>query len=217
MIAIIGGGDIATRGIAPIVGGTVFDRDACDATDPGWVHAVLTALPAPLDAVIYTAGISTPATVTESDPRAWRREIEINTIGAYHVARAAIAAGAMRLVFIASIAGLYGKPNHSGYSASKAALISLTQSLAMEGHAAYAISPGRVDTAMRERDYPGEDPRTRLDPQQIGRIVDDILTDRYQPGDNIVIRMRGHRVLPLAVHTGDGWRQKLRVGNPITV
>jgi len=58
----------------------------------------------------------------------------------------------------------------------------------MEGHDAYAISPGRVDTPMRERDYPGEDPRTRLTPQQIGGVVADILAGEYEPGDNIIIR-----------------------------
>ena len=87
----------------------------------------------------------------------------------------------------------------------------------MEGHAAYAISPGRVDTVMRERDYPGEDPRTRLDPVVIGLIVKDILDGRYTPGDNVVVRMRGHEMLPLEIHRGDGWRERLRVGEPVTV
>lgn len=212
MIVIVGGGEIATRGIVPTVGGVTLPQAECDVTDWPAVAAAMGRL-AP-DVVVYTAGVSHVAPIADSDPARWRREIDTNLLGGYHVARAAPAAAT--LVFVASLAGLYGKPGHSGYSASKAGLISLVQSLAMEGRRAYAISPGRVDTGMRERDYPDEDPRTRLDPLRIGEIVSDVLAGSYTPGDNIVIRMRGHQVLPIEVHRGDGWCERLRVGQPPT-
>jgi NAD(P)-dependent dehydrogenase (short-subunit alcohol dehydrogenase family) len=226
VIAIFGGGEIAEKGIVPVVGGTVYrpTQDGYDVTDSRNLDFISNAVgtnpfrpeQGGARTVIFTAGVSHPASVADGSRLDWRNEIEVNLIGAYNVASAALLAGAKTLIFIASLAGLYGKPNHSGYSASKAGLISLVQSLAMEGHNAYAISPGRVNTAMRERDYPGEDPRTRLDPLVIGRIVADILASRYTPGDNIVIRMRGHQVQPIEVHRGDGWRERLRVGEPPT-
>lgn len=214
MIAIFGAGEIAEHGIEPMAGGKLVAAKECDVTNYGQVaSAMFHLLP---QVVVYTAGISHPVSVAESDPDRWAAELNVNLLGAYHVARAAAVENVGTLIFIASIAGLYGKPNHSGYSASKAGLITLVQSLAMEGYDAYAISPGRVNTSMRERDYPGENPKTRLDPIAIGDIVVDILAGRYTPGDNIIIRMRGHEVLPLEVHRGNGWRERLKVGEPPT-
>ncbi len=206
MILIFGGGDIATHGIIPIVGGTVSTanvkheheiRAACERHRPA--------------VVINCAGISHVATVADSDPGAWAEEVRVNLVGSYNVAHVASDA---TLIFLASVAGMYGKPNHSGYSASKAGVISLVQSLGMEGRNAYAISPGRVDTRMRERDYPGEDPRTRLHPKQIGDVVLDILAGKYEPGDNIIIRKIGFETF-LRVDKGEPWRDYLRVGQPV--
>ena len=213
MIALFGAGEIAERGIVPIVGGTVVPKDRCDVRRYNDVYAQMEDLHP--DVVVFTAAVSHPDSVTGGGVRLWRDEVETNLLGGYHVAKAAAGHGAT-MVLIASLAGLYGKPNHSGYSASKAGLISLVQSLAMEGHNAYAISPGRVDTGMRERDYPGEDPQTRLDPILIGLLVKDILDGKFTPGDNLVIRMSGHDVLPLEIHRGDGWAQRLKVGQPKT-
>lgn len=215
MIAIFGGGEIAEKGIIPVVGGKSVGYDECDVVDSYAVARVMNALKP--DAVVFTAGVSHPDSVVTARWSYWQRELLHNLLGGFNVAQAAARAGVRTMVFLASLAGLYGKPNHSGYSASKAGLISLVQSLAMEGHNAYAISPGRVNTAMRERDYLGEDPRTRLDPLVIGGIVKDILDGKYTPGDNIVVRMRGHEILPLEIHRGDGWRERLRVGEPVTV
>jgi NAD(P)-dependent dehydrogenase (short-subunit alcohol dehydrogenase family) len=215
VIAIFGGGEIAEHGIVPLVGETkIFSQSLVDVQDAPAVRLALYALAA--DAVVYTAGVSRPTSVADGDYHTWRPEFGVNVLGAFVVASEAIKAGVKTLVFVASLAGLYGKPNHAGYSASKAALISLVQSLAMDGHNAYAISPGRVNTSMRERDYPGEDPLTRLHPHAIGLIVADILAGKYTPGDNVIVRMRGHEMLPLEIHRGDGWRERLRVGEPPT-
>lgn len=211
MIAIFGGGEIADKGIRVV--GRSISKATCDVTDRRLVDCAMTLLLP--ECVIFTAGVSRPMKVAD-DRAGYIDEIWTNLIGAFNVARAAAECSVGTLIFIASLAGLYGKPNHAGYSASKAGLISLVQSLAMEGHNAYAISPGRVQTMMRERDYPGEDPRTRLDPRRIGEIVRGILDGKYTPGDNIVIRMRGHEVLPIEIHRGDGWRERLKVGEPTT-
>ena len=114
------------------------------------------------------------------------------------------------MIFIASVAGLYGKAEHSGYSASKAGVISLVQSLGMEGHLAYSISPGRVDTKMREKDFPGEDKRTRLTTKQVAQVVKSCIDGKYQPGENIIIRKRGFRTLK-RIDKGQPWREYLNV------
>lgn len=209
MIAIFGGGDIATNGIIPVVGGQI--AEPCDVTSFTQVELAIAGWRPEI--VINCAGISIPADIATSDPRGWEHELRVNLLGSYHVAKAALDHDVSIMIFLASVAGLHGKPQHGGYSASKAGVISLVQSLAMEGHHAYAISPGRVDTRMREHDYPGEDPRTRLGPTQIGEVVGDILAGHYEPGDNILIRKIGYETF-LRVDRGEPWRSYLRVGEP---
>jgi NAD(P)-dependent dehydrogenase (short-subunit alcohol dehydrogenase family) len=207
-VLIFGGGDIATKGIIPTVGG---DISRADVRSYWQVYkAVEDASP---DVVINCAGISDPTTVHDSDPIDWRRELEVNLVGSFHVAKAAVDHQVRTVILVASVAGLYGKPNHSGYCASKAGVISLVRSLGMEGHDAYAVSPGRVDTKMRERDYPGEDPRTRLHPLQVGDLVRSIVAGVFDPGDNIVIRKQGFDTY-VEVDKGEPWRTYLRVGEP---
>lgn len=214
-IMIIGAGDMAAKGMVPVIGGDLVTEAECDVTKFDQVQAVLRE--GEPDVVIVTAGVSHPKTIAESDPLWWHREIEVNLIGSYNVAKAAIEAGVETMVFIASVAGMYGKPHHSGYSASKGGVISLVQSLGMEGHNAYAISPGRVDTSMREKDYPNDLPLTRLEPVEIGELIGRILNGEFEPGDNIVIRRIGFETVPIIVDKGEPWREHLKVGQPVTL
>ena len=66
---------------------------------------------------------------------------------------------------------------------------------------------------MRERDFPNEDPKTRLSSKEIGRVVKEIIDNKHKPGDNIVIRKRGYRILR-RIDRGSGWAEYLRVGEP---
>ena len=206
MRLVFGFGDIARRGIIPAIGG---DGTTVDVTD---FHAVDESIRMnEPDVVVNCAGVSHPAPLAGPIAGAWREEIEVNLIGSYNIARASVAHNVRTMIFIASVAGMHGKPHHSGYSASKAGVISLVQSLGHEGYNAYAISPGRVDTKMREHDYPGEDPRTRLTCEQVGAVASAILAGKYERGDNIIVRKIGFET-HLKVDRGEPWRSWLRVG-----
>lgn len=169
-------------------------RPKFDVSDEMAVMLAYSMMPKP-DLVIYTAGVSHIQRFGEMNANEVREEFNSNILGAFHVANVGVFQKVGAFIFLVSVAGLYGKPNHAGYSASKMALRSMIESLAMEGYEAYGISPGRVDTKMRERDYPGEDPRTRLSTQQVAGVVQEILDGKHQSGDNIIIRKRGYRVL----------------------
>jgi NAD(P)-dependent dehydrogenase (short-subunit alcohol dehydrogenase family) len=210
-ILIIGGGDIADNGIVPLLGGTCLTEEDCDIRNFLSIESKIAKLKP--DTVICTAGVSHVSDIKNSSPEKWKEEIEINLIGSYHVAKACTMHGVKNMIFFASVAGLYGKPEHSGYSASKSGVISLVQSLGMEGYNAYAISAGRVHTKMREKDFPNEDPKTRLLPKSIGKVVKEILNNKYKPGNNVIIRKRGYRILR-RVDKGSGWAEYLRVGQP---
>jgi 3-oxoacyl-[acyl-carrier protein] reductase len=110
-----------------------------------------------LDIVVINAGIDTPnVTVADSDPATWRRIIEVNLIGAYHTAKAALphlgARGGGKIIFMGSGMGHRALPARSAYAASKAGVRMLTRVLAQElaphGIAVNELIPGPVHTAM---------------------------------------------------------------------
>jgi NAD(P)-dependent dehydrogenase (short-subunit alcohol dehydrogenase family) len=111
-----------------------------DITDAEAVVAALAGTEAesgPVSILVNSAGIAGPNHTLDAYPLAdWRRVIDINLHGTFHVNRAVVpgmkARNYGRIVNIASIAGKEGNPNASAYSASKAAVIGLTKSLGKE-------------------------------------------------------------------------------------
>ncbi|WP_299790551.1 SDR family oxidoreductase [uncultured Marivita sp.] len=111
----------------------------------------------PVDAVIYAAGIVATMPIARTDPAVWRRIMAVNLDGAAHVCAAFT--GPMitegkggAIILISSAAGVRGEAMASAYSASKAGLIALVQSMAAEltPHQirVNAVAPGNVDTPM---------------------------------------------------------------------
>lgn len=171
------------------------------------------------EVVINFAGISRVQLIKNSDIFRWRDEIYTNLLGSYYIAKYGIENNVQKFIFIASVAGMYGKSEHSGYSASKGGIISLVQSMAMEGYNAYSISPGRVNTKMREHDYPGEDIRTRLSTEQVVKIINNCIDGKYQSGSNIIIRKIGYKTYN-KIDFGQPWKKYLNVqpyGTPKTI
>jgi NAD(P)-dependent dehydrogenase (short-subunit alcohol dehydrogenase family) len=88
-----------------------------------------------LDILINNAGVSMRGRFDDLSPQVCRRVIDTNLLGAVYLTRAAIdqlIAARGSVVFISSIAGLFGLPNASAYCASKLALTGLAESLRVE-------------------------------------------------------------------------------------
>ena len=107
-----------------------------------------------LDVLVCSAGTGAPGAVAEQTPERWRGVIETNLTGAFLACNAALphlveARGAV--VTVASVAGLRAGPESAAYSASKAGLIMLTQSIALDygpkGVRANCVCPGWIRTA----------------------------------------------------------------------
>ena len=216
-VLIFGKSDIG-EGIKQLYHDTVnIPKEECDVRDALQVRNTLEKYKP--DVIVNCAGISHVQVVKNSNIDYWKEEIDVNLTGSFIVARESINSGVKTMIFIASVAGMYGKPEHSGYSASKSGVISFVQSLGFEGYDAYSISPGRVDTKMRENDFPGEDKRTRLSTLQVAEIVKECIDGKYKPGDNVIIRKRGFRKLK-RVDQGQPWKKYLNVqplGTPKTI
>jgi len=110
-----------------------------------------------IDALVCSAGITGPNLPLAEYPLAdWQQVMNVNVNGVFLCNRAVLpamqAAGYGRIVNIASIAGKEGNPNASAYSASKAAVVSLTKSLGKEmaraGVCVNCVTPAAVRTGM---------------------------------------------------------------------
>jgi NAD(P)-dependent dehydrogenase (short-subunit alcohol dehydrogenase family) len=109
----------------------------------------------PVDLLVNNAGIvDNIATVEKMSDEAWQKEIGVNLTGAFNLVRACVgpmaARGFGRIVNISSVAARGGLSRQVGYSATKAGLLGLTHTVALEyarkGVTCNAVLPGMVET-----------------------------------------------------------------------
>lgn len=116
-----------------------------------------------LDVVINNAGISIRHSFLDITPDEWDRVLAVNLTGAFYVAQTAarlmMAAGGGVILNTASTNGVMGYPYYADYNASKAGLIELTRSMALElapKVRVNAVAPGYVLTPMQRAEYTAE-------------------------------------------------------------
>lgn len=151
---------------------------ALDVTDLASVRAAVAAIVAAdgrLDVMVNNAGIGLVGSVTETEPDDYHRLFRVNVDGVFHGCKAAVeqmirqepAGGA--IINMASVAGQIAVPRRFAYGATKGAVISMTQSVAMDyvdrGVRCSCICPGTVETPFVEgyirRYHVGEEDETR--------------------------------------------------------
>jgi 3-oxoacyl-[acyl-carrier protein] reductase len=130
----------------------------CDVTDSGQVAAAVERSVAELgslDILVNNAGTLDHLGQLESQvPELWERDLRVNLTGAFNCSRAVWPhmkeRGWGRIVNMASVAGTLGGFGQASYSTTKAGLIGLTKTLALEGArhgiTANAIVPGIIGT-----------------------------------------------------------------------
>ncbi|MBS0521244.1 MAG: SDR family oxidoreductase [Proteobacteria bacterium] len=113
-----------------------------------------------IDAIVGNAGITAPAKLAELDLATWNRIFDIDLRANWLLAKAAyphLRRSKGAIVMLASMAGVMPQLPTGAYSPAKAALIMLTQMLAMEwapdGIRANSVCPGFVHTSMTDAVY----------------------------------------------------------------
>jgi NAD(P)-dependent dehydrogenase (short-subunit alcohol dehydrogenase family) len=153
-LVLFGLGDDRLIAAARATGGVAIHGDVTKQAD---VDAAIDALQGELDIVVNAAGFITtdnPATIHDD---AWERSLAVNATGTMKVCRAALPMLGKRggaIVNIASVAAFNSGNGMASYSASKAALIAYTRSIAnahgRDGVRANVVAPGWVRTPMSE-------------------------------------------------------------------
>jgi NAD(P)-dependent dehydrogenase (short-subunit alcohol dehydrogenase family) len=137
-----------------------------DVSDPTAVHQAFGVLEdrwGGLDVLLNNAGISVRHPFVEITPDDWRRVLEVNLHGVFFVAQQAarlmLAGDGGVIVHTASTNGFVGHPFYADYNASKAGVIELARSMALElapRVRVNAVCPGYILTPMQEAEYTPE-------------------------------------------------------------
>jgi acetoacetyl-CoA reductase len=146
-----------------------------------------------IDFLVNNAGITVDKTVRKMSVADWHNVLDVNLFGAFAMTKAVlehmIARGSGRIVNISSVIGETGNVGQANYAASKAGLVGLTKSLALEmsrrGITVNVVAPGFIGTEMV-----AQMPQAALDavvekiplrrlgrPEEVARVVQFLLED----------------------------------------
>ncbi len=137
--------------------------DVSDAADVARAFGELDGLMGGLDVLINNAGISIRHRFMDISPQEWRRVMDVNLNGVFYVAQQAarrmLAGDGGVIVNMGSTNGLMGYHYYADYNASKAGVIELSRSMALELAPTVrvnAVCPGYILTPMQEAEYTPE-------------------------------------------------------------
>jgi NAD(P)-dependent dehydrogenase (short-subunit alcohol dehydrogenase family) len=153
-----------------------------------------------LDALVHlVGGFAGGQTVAETDDVTLDKMLDLNLRSAFHTIRAVLpemrARGRGRILAIGSRTAVEPRPMLGVYSASKAALVSLIRTVALEnkdrGIAANVVLPGTMDTPANRAAMPDTDPRQWVQPAQVASLLVHLASDDASQITGAVIPILG--------------------------
>lgn len=117
--------------------------------------------------------------VHETPEDVWELMLDLNAKSLINTARSVVpkmlAAGYGKIVNVGAVAGLRGGAKMGAYSASKSAVIRLTEAMSAElrdkGINVNCVLPSVIDTPQNRADMPGADPRRWVAPEALAEVV----------------------------------------------
>jgi len=150
---------IRIKDALPSLSGTI-NADVSDADAVARAFSELDELLGGLDVLINNAGISVRHSFMDITPEQWRRVMDVNLNGMFFVAQQAarrmLAGDGGVILNMGSTNGIMGYPFYADYNASKAGVIELTRSMALELAPKVRVNcvcPGFILTPMQEAEY----------------------------------------------------------------
>jgi meso-butanediol dehydrogenase / (S,S)-butanediol dehydrogenase / diacetyl reductase len=145
--------------VADEVGGRAVAGDTADPAHVAEAVSVAREAFGGLDIVVANAGVGFGGAAADVEDERWERTFDVNVTGALRLVRAALPSllerGKGSIVVVSSVSALVSGTEGAAYQASKAALLGLTRSLAVDygprGIRANALLPGWVVTEMGDR------------------------------------------------------------------
>jgi len=156
------------------------EADLTDAAEARVLADTVVARAGRIDALVHvTGGFTGGQPVHETTDEAWTQMIDLNLTAAFYTLRAVIPymrkAGHGRIVAIGSRAAVEPGPNVGAYSASKAAMLSLVSTVALENRdmaiTANVILPGTIDTEANRKWGTAEDRAKWVAPERIAALA----------------------------------------------
>ena len=156
---------------------------SADLTDPNAAKALIVRLAAQfgrVDVLVHVmGGFAGGTSVAETDDETWKRMLDINLNAAFYVLRAVVPvmrqAERGRIIAIGSRQAVQPAANVAAYSASKSALVSLVQTVALENKdkniRANVILPGTMDTPANRAAMPKANFAKWVQPQHVADLV----------------------------------------------
>ena len=169
--------------------GADFATFTVDLIDPASVGAATRAAHAHFGRIDFLAnvagGFSMGPELQDTDDATWDLMMDLNARSVFNTCRAVLPmmrdAGSGRIVTVAARAALAGKARMGPYCASKAAVITLTETLAEEskhhGVNVNCILPGTVDTPQNRQAMPDQDHDTWVPPGALADVMLFLMSD----------------------------------------
>ena len=154
-----------------------------------------------IDCLLNIAGYTDPQPLLTTSLESMRLTYETNVFAPFMLIRECtqymrLNQDGAKILNVASTAGITPRPGWLSYASSKAAVVSMSQTLAEElaeyGIRVYCISPGRCATALRRKLAPNEDQSKIMQPEEVGRIICTLVSrnEHCLDGQNIIVRKK---------------------------
>ncbi len=160
------------------------------------IYDELDALKVRVDTIINNAGFTKPAPIHEAEMSDFIHTMCVNLYSPFRIIQEALRRNypLEQIINIASTVGIGGRAGWLTYSASKAAVINMSEvlreELAPQGIDVACLSPGRCATDLRRVLAPDENPLTIMQPAQVAQVVAMMTSDtgKLLHSQNLVVR-----------------------------